>query len=549
VELSYLFAAVRRRWWLVALLSVLGLAGGYLASGTSVVAYQATAVLDIQPPQNSFGSTVFISDPDRYVIGQLSVLRSSTLAERVATQFPGQTVTSMTNAVTVTHEPKSSLVTIGVTLADPKQAEAIANSYADTYITDLKKRAAEQQGPAVQAFDTRLAAIKTNVIEIERKRETNRQIVNQANLILAAPTGVAPATITEARQRLDTAMDSNSQIEGDLQSLRVEQSQVLQNKSSLEQAAIVKVVTEVVQPAVVPSLPIPGKAKILPIAGLLGGAMLGLALAMLMARLSGKAVDEQDVADALGQGIVGRLGRSTDLAGLSLPNLLAMVPTEAAQVADQLCVRAEARSTDGTSLTVLVTGSARPAGTSTLAVALASRFARTGLSVVLLDGDPSTSTISKQFGASEQGGIPALLARAGDNLAAARKRGSGLIENAFAVYTPTAVKGVEVLGFGPGAGRTALRRTDVSTVLQEAMQHAHVVVIDGGALLDSASTVQLAQMVDVVVLAVPMKHQHLDELAVIADQLGAQRLKSVLPVVTSPARVTSRAVSLPRAAA
>jgi uncharacterized protein involved in exopolysaccharide biosynthesis/Mrp family chromosome partitioning ATPase len=549
VELSYLFAAVRRRWWLVALLSVLGLAGGYLASGTSVVAYQATAVLDIQPPQNSFGSTVFISDPDRYVIGQLSVLRSSTLAERVATQFPGQTVTSMTNAVTVTHEPKSSLVTIGVTLADPKQAEAIANSYADTYITDLKKRAAEQQGPAVQAFDTRLAAIKTNVVEIERKRETNRQIVNQANLILAAPTGVAPATITEARQRLDTAMDSNSQIEGDLQSLRVEQTQVLQNKSQLEQAAIVKVVTEVVQPAVVPSLPIPGKAKILPFAGLLGGAMLGLALAMLMARMSGKAVDEQDLADALGQGIVGRLGRSADLSGLSLPNLMAMVPTEVAQVADQLCVRAEARSTDGTSLTVLVTGSARPAGTSTLAVALAARFARTGLSVVLLDADQTTAAISRQFGASEQGGIPALLARSGDNLAAVRKRGSGIVENTFAIFTPTSVHGVEVLGMGPNAGRTALRRTDVSTVLQAAMQHAHVVVIDGGALLDSASTVQLAQMVDAVVLAVPMKHQHLDELAVIADQLGAQRLKSVLPVVTSPARVASRPAGLPRAAA
>jgi uncharacterized protein involved in exopolysaccharide biosynthesis len=549
VELSYLFAAVRRRWWLVALLSVLGLAGGYLASGTHVVAYRATAVLDIQPPQNSFGSTVFISDPDRYVIGQLSVLRSSTLAERVATQFPGQTVTSMTNAVTVTHEPKSSLVAIGVTLTDPKQAEAIANSYAETYITDLKKRAAEQQGPAVQAFDSRLAAIKTNVVEIERKRETNRQIVNQANLILAAPTGLAPATITEARQRLDTAMDSNSQIEGDLQSLRVEQSQVLQNKSQLEQAAIVKVATEVVQPAVVPSLPIPGKAKILPVAGLLGGAMIGLALAMLMARLSGKAVDEQDLADALGQGIVGRLGRSADLAGLSLPNLMAMVPTDVARVADQLCVRAEARSTEGTSLTVLVTGSARAAGTSTLAVALASRFARTGLSVVLADADQSGAAITRQFGASEQGGIPALLARAGDNLAAVRKRGSGVVENAFAIYTPTSVTGIDVLGLGPNAGRTTLRRTDVTAVLQAAMQHAHVVVIDGGALLDSASTVQLAQMVDAVVLAVPMKHQHLDELAVIADQLGAQRLKSVLPVVTSPARVASRPTGLPRAAA
>lgn len=547
MELSYLFAAIRRRWWLVALLSVLGLVGGYFASGSKSVVYEAKAVLLIQPPQNALGGTVFIADPDRYVIGQLSVLNSSALAERVASQFPGNTAVSISDAIKVTHEPKTEIVTIGVTLADPKQSEAIANAFANTYIEDLKKRAAEQQGPAVRAFETKLATIKTTVVDIEKKKEVNRQVINQANLILAAPTGVAPATITEARQRLDAAMDSNGQLEGDLQSLRAEQSQVLQNKSQLEQAANVKVASEVVQQAVIPTAPLPGKAKILPIAGLLGGAMLGLALSTLLARISGKAVDEQDIADALGQAVVGRLGRSSELAGLSLPALLERLPKNAAQLADQLCVRAEARSTDGKCLTVLVTGSARPSGTSTMAVALAARFARTGLSVVLIDGDQATASITRQFGATDQGGIPALLARSSETVGSPR-RGSGVVDDTFAPYTSTTVTGVEILGLGPNAGRTSLRRTDVSTVLQAAMQHAHVVVIDGGALLDAATTVQFAQQVDVVVLTVPMRDQHLGELAVLADQLGPQRLKSVLPVVTSPARVATRPAAAPRAA-
>jgi uncharacterized protein involved in exopolysaccharide biosynthesis/Mrp family chromosome partitioning ATPase len=547
VELSYLFAAIRRRWWLIVLLPALGLVGGYFASGTKTVVYEAKAGLLIQPPQNALGGTVFIADPDRYVIGQLSVLNSSALAERVASQFPGYTALSISTATVITHEPKTEIVTIAVTLTDPKQAEAIANAFANTYIEDLKRRASEQQGPAVRAFETKLATIKTAVVDIEKKKEVNRQIINQANLVLAAPTGIAPATISEARQRLDSAIDATGQLEGDLQSLRAEQSQVLQNKSQLEQAANVKVASEVVQQAVIPTAPVPGKAKILPIAGFAGGVMLGLALAMLLARISGKAVDEQDIADALGQPVVGRLGRSSELSGLPLPTLLERLPKEVAQLADQLCVRAEARSTDGKSLTVLVTGSARPSGTSTLAVALAARFARTGLSVVLVDGDQTTASITRQFGATDKGGIPALLARSSDSLSKAR-RGTGTVDESFAPYTSTTVNGVEILGLGANAGRTALRRTDVGSILNGAMQHAHVVVIDGGALLDAATTVQFAQQVDVVVLTVPLRDQHLDKLAVLADQLGPQRLKSVLPVVTSPSRSASRPAVTPRAA-
>ena len=122
MELSYLIAAIRRRWWLVGLLSLLGAVGGYLAGGSPVVAYEARAVLNIQPPQNALGGTVFFNDPDRYVIGQLSVLQNSGLASQVAEQFPGETMQSISRAVAVTHEPRTDLVTVAVTRADAKQA-------------------------------------------------------------------------------------------------------------------------------------------------------------------------------------------------------------------------------------------------------------------------------------------------------------------------------------------------------------------------------------------------------------------------------------------
>ena len=104
-----------------------------------------------------------LNDPDRYVLSQLSVLQSSSIAEKVATQYPGQTTDSVSHAITVTHEPRSDLVTVGVTLADPQQAAEIANTYVNTYIADLKAQAAEQQG-SVPSPRRRLRALRCSVL-------------------------------------------------------------------------------------------------------------------------------------------------------------------------------------------------------------------------------------------------------------------------------------------------------------------------------------------------------------------------------------------------
>ena len=59
MEWSNLFSAIRRRWWLAVLLSILGAVGGYFANGTKVATYEVRALVIIQPPQNALGGTVF----------------------------------------------------------------------------------------------------------------------------------------------------------------------------------------------------------------------------------------------------------------------------------------------------------------------------------------------------------------------------------------------------------------------------------------------------------------------------------------------------------
>jgi len=73
------------------------------------------------------------------------------------------------------------------------------------------------------------------------------------------------------------------------------------------------------------------------------------------------------------------------------------------------------------------------------------------------------------------------------------------------------------------------RRPDVAKLLSTASQDAEVVVFNGGALMESVSTVQLAWRCDAVVLAMP-RNQQIRSLEVVAAELSGSR--NVLPVWT-----------------
>ncbi len=106
-------------------------------------------------------------------------------------------------------------------------------------------------------------------------------------------------------------------------------------------------------------------------------------------------------------------------------------------------------------------------------------------------------------------------------------------------FTRTMDPAVSVLGLGPNRGSAALRRDTVPAVLAAARRKAEVIVVDGGPVLDLASTLQFASLADAVVLAVPLARQKGDALLDLSRQLGPVAAK-LLPVVTAPSRRSAR---------
>ena len=312
----------------------------------------------------------------------------------------------------------------------------------------------------------------------------------------------------------------------------------------LELDAKLRVTSYVVQRATLPTFAETSSSKTLVAAGILGGAALGLIATVIWARLSPMVLDERHAETILGRPVVGSFPRFRSLAR-SRRNALEALPRQAVRFVDELCVHAEANAEIGKALTVAVVGTERAAAATTIALAMAGRYGANGSSVVLIDADTRRPEISALYNA--RGGIPELLANV-----MAEAWGTAIRRGRFDPFTPTPVGEVSVLGLGDKSAAMSLRRQNVPALLDAAAgdSNVHVVVIDGGPMLDAASTVQLCQLVDAVVLAVPLKHQRIEGLVTVAAQLENRR-GELLPVITphrrgGPCRTAPARTAAPR---
>lgn len=533
MELSFVINAVRRYWWLFIACVALGAIPGLLLTGDPVSTYVSQGTMLVTPPSESRVQVTFTSDPDRYVVSQLSVLRSEQLAEQVAARVGnGLSTGDIGGSVEVRHAPKTDVVELFASTGDPELSRSIVDAYIELYFEALRTQVDDAQGPEILQLNTQLDDLKTELATVDEGIRLAMEPFNNPEPTADGtfqPIPAIEAVVPDLLSRRDLLLN--------------EYNQVLTTKTQLELSGKLRVTSVVVQEATLPVLPEVKSNTLLIAAGGIAGVLLGLIACVLVARLSNKALDQNQIAELLGQQIIGELPGSRALAK-NRRAAIDHLPPRVAEFVDVLCVRAESHSRANESLSVVVVGTERSAGTTTLAAALATRFAANGSQVVLIDADARNPELTRLFAAGSPG-IPALLAAGTENGALPKRGRDGVRLDPF---SPTSVRGLSVVGIGDKADASGLRRQNVPDLIATAAAHAHVVVFDGGTLMDAASSVQLAQLCDTLVLAVPMRRQLTKTLTTIATQVRGRR-GELLPVSVPASRKRSsrRADSAPAA--
>ncbi|MCP3988514.1 MAG: hypothetical protein GY724_05555 [Actinomycetia bacterium] len=517
MELSFVISALRRRFWVVTLLALLGSLPGLTADPPTSSEFESTAILLVQPPTRATVN-FFSTNPDRYVTSQISVLTSQSLAADVANRAGAQlgeplTAADLSTLVEIEHIPETDIVEVTTKAGSAVAATTISQAYVELYVEGLATTDEDQVQRAdlerqIETLENRLSALD------DRLQEAMREYLPRPNDPVPDP--IPPA------ENVDPSAVSQRQL------VLNELSQLLVSLNELEAQSRLRVNTEIISDAPMPLEANPQGGNFLLAGGLLAGIILGVVIALMWARFSTKVLDEISAGEMLGAPVVSEIPHYRSLARNPLAAFQAL-PRSAIPTIDQLCVRAEALAPINESLTVAVTGTMRSAGSTTLALSMAERFAAGGASVVLVDADVRDPRITALFNAGGDGGVPAVIASGGSLVDA---HGSSAV-------TRTMDPAVSVLGLGPNRGSAALRRDTLPVVLEGARRHADIVIVDGGPVLDLASTIQAASLADAVVLAVPLARQKADSLADMARQLESVRHK-LLPVITAPSRRSAK---------
>ncbi len=506
MELSFVFAALKRRWWVVLIFAELGILPFIIGGGpVETTVFESQARLVILPPS---GSRITTTQPDRYVLGQLEILTGRSVAEQVAEQLGSDNVREIRQSSEFVHIPETDVVTVSVREEDPATAQLVLQTIVDTYMARLVAADTAVRGPDLARLEEELLDLRDDLQTVNARIATAYEPWLNPDSEIARP---APSEV---------ALVPNESAERTFIIAEIQRNELLRSTITNTPSGVN---TSIVQDASLPTNPITETGGIFEIAFLVGMTLLGVSVALLWARFSRKVLDVHHLSEILQVPVVARLKKSK---ALKQDPLVAFtrLPQDMIAGVDQIAVQAEALASIDRPLTIAVVGSQRGAATTTVAVALAARFAAAEYSVLLADADRRDPWITDVFGAADHGGVPALL---------------GIVDKGVdRIFTRTSEPDVRVLGLG-GSGAN-LRRESAPALVEASREAANIVIFDGGPLLDAASTVELCNVVDAIVLTVPLSDSRTDDLAVVARQLGSVRSK-VLPALTATSRsVASR---------
>lgn len=497
--------ALRRRWWMVVGLLVLGgLASAayvkvaprvYLASASVYVT--ATGSTNGQVQGGQAGGPVNM-DSEAQVAQSTAV---ATIAARLMrTSVPPATLSKQ---LKVTVPATSQILQIGCQQPSPESASACAQAFAEAY---LKVRVATATGQVKATLTSLRNAIDT----------LQRNVAGLTSKIATLPPNSSARASDQA------------QLKSDQSRLKSLNNQVGVLTAELASPAGGQIVAN----AAVPSRPNSPRSSLVIPSGLAAGLLLGLAAAF--------AADRRDQ----------RVREATDLERrLDLPVLLTIAPgqrrleralaaprTRLGRAFAEVVQETSAALGDGNHI-LLVASASAGAGGSVTAANLAAAFARTHAQVVLVCAGLEASVAPSLFGLGNEHGVA-------DVLAGAASLGE-------AVQCPPDLPRLRVLP--PGAGTCSLAdgfRENAAQLFSDLRRSTPIVIIEGPSASENSDTLELAEFADAALVVVQAGKTRWPEAGNCIRHLGRLRTMVLGAVLIPPAarRARTRPANRPRRA-
>lgn len=207
---GWLFSALARRWWVLALVAVVFGLGGYVISAQQTKKYTAKSALlffESQLDQELVGkASISTSDPARQAATNQALVELPTVARMTAAQLHIP-VSRVVGEIAFGSDSTSDVLSFTVTDQSPSMAARIANTYGQQYIQFMKGAATSQLTTAENLVDSKLAAIpvdqqngpvasqlhaEKNTLDLLKSAQTGNAQVVQTATIPSSPSSPTP---------------------------------------------------------------------------------------------------------------------------------------------------------------------------------------------------------------------------------------------------------------------------------------------------------------------------------------------------------------------
>lgn len=491
-------AMLRRRWWVVLAGVLVGIVAALEIVSLSPKTYTATAsVLVTSTGVSADDVTGGRTSGEINLDTEAQLLTSIDVATRAQAllKWPEDPRT-LADRVSASVPPNTSVLDIAFRAATPEDAQRGAQAFAKAYLDARKATAAAKVAEQVKGLQSQVAALQKSLQEVTGK-------------IAALPETSPDHAYAIAQQNV--LVNQISQLNARLSPLQA---------TGIDPG-------RVIEDAKLPSVPTSPNPIIWLPSGVLGGLLLGLAVAALLQRVDRRVHNAADLRRVAGLPVLSTVpikSLSSIAAGFNAPTS----PTgQAFRRLRNLLVARYA----GAGQIVLVAGVARGATGSVVATNLASALARSGANTVLVCADLESRSFMPLVGLPEaQGLAEVLLGTSG--LGDVRRSIPGLPR-------------LQVIG--PGVAVDSAqdrvqfdRMVDLLQALQQ--ERSAFVVVEAPPTTTSADAQALAALADVVILAVEARHTLRRDVAdAVAEFSGVQAEVIGSVIVTFARRVLRQA--------
>lgn len=176
VELRWIFAVIRRWWWLIIGLALLAGAIAFIVTSIMPPVYESTAMLLVNPSKNSTASQY----NDLMAGTQLALTYSQMLKDRpvleavIADLGLKQSADALAKRITAEPVSNSQIIKLTVSDSNSEQAAIIANTLAETFIKRVEELSAKRYAGTIQNAKDRMEVLQAQIKDTQTQIDSLR---------------------------------------------------------------------------------------------------------------------------------------------------------------------------------------------------------------------------------------------------------------------------------------------------------------------------------------------------------------------------------------